>query len=693
MGTAFLGENLLQVRRFRVQYLVSSNHPSPESVKARLDEAATKDLAGALSTALERLFPASDPGVLLIRRLEIDVDVNAAWEGDQLARCWAKQIIRSLDVIQQDETDGENVLRFASRTAYLARFLLDLAQGCAWGKWYYEPFDGLRMLPTSAALRTAICEQPATGFAALVQLPANELEKVLRVLTAQDARRILESIASDGQNKDEDRCLQALWTAWETAQLGPLQASEEWHNALRLYLDVCRDGLELSGPTLRTTALALLRMARRLVSDSTAHGAALLAALTTGDIANLYTTAGASDAEVLLPLLRCSLKRIKEAGNIILSRYTGQVVNESEIANDQKYTSFGGLFLLLPFLDVLPLEKAAYDWPDAGDTPAGALLRFLIFVKCCGQASAQRVFFDPLVRDLMGIDPALSPLAVARWHARISQAKLEAFLKELSIWHYECGAISGQLLTLAYATLPGRAAAVLLDCHRGVWLTALSYQPSRLDRLVERLREWFSQDEMDESLAGASPGPSINRGPTTLADQGSLRSGEGGGMEPWACPCQILFTEGIFAETLRSAFPHINIGERHSPAAIQIAEEDTHLKETLTRLDKLPSDLCHLSMPTLFRISRPFDLALSVLAQGVMRAFAWRLPGFARSGLPYLYSNFLDISGSVEDEPARRVVRVGRPPLNIVLGVTGMAHKTYQVSWLDERPFALFQEE
>src|SRR5438132_7179840 len=98
METAFLGENQLQVRRFHIQYLVSSHHPAPESVKARLDKAVTDDLAGVLSTVVERLFPASDPGVLLIRRLEVDdVDVNAAWERDQLARCWAAQIIRSLD--------------------------------------------------------------------------------------------------------------------------------------------------------------------------------------------------------------------------------------------------------------------------------------------------------------------------------------------------------------------------------------------------------------------------------------------------------------------------------------------------------------------------------------------------------------------------------------------------------------------
>ncbi|PYS76797.1 MAG: hypothetical protein DMF66_12790, partial [Acidobacteria bacterium] len=69
-----------------------------------------------------------------------------------------------------------------------------------------------------------------------------------------------------------------------------------------------------------------------------------------------------------------------------------------------------------------------------------------------------------------------------------------------------------------------------------------------------------------------------------------------------------------------------------------------------------------------------------------------RLPGFATSGLAYLFGNFLDFAGSLEDEEARRVVRVGRPPLNLVLMLTGMNRSSYRLNWLDERPFVLFQE-
>jgi hypothetical protein len=100
-----------------------------------------------------------------------------------------------------------------------------------------------------------------------------------------------------------------------------------------------------------------------------------------------------------------------------------------------------------------------------------------------------------------------------------------------------------------------------------------------------------------------------------------------------------------------------------------------------------------LTLRASFKIARRLDLALRIVAQQLLRTVAWRLPGFARSNLPYLSRNFLDFSASMEEDPARRVVRLGRPPLHLVLNMTGMTRQSYRLSWLDERPFALFQDE
>jgi hypothetical protein len=75
-----------------------------------------------------------------------------------------------------------------------------------------------------------------------------------------------------------------------------------------------------------------------------------------------------------------------------------------------------------------------------------------------------------------------------------------------------------------------------------------------------------------------------------------------------------------------------------------------------------------------------------------MRAFMWRIPGFAWSNLAYAQRNFLDFAATVEEEPGRRVVRMGRPPLALMLSLNGMERQSYRLLWLDERPLTLFPE-
>ncbi len=80
-------------------------------------------------------------------------------------------------------------------------------------------------------------------------------------------------------------------------------------------------------------------------------------------------------------------------------------------------------------------------------------------------------------------------------------------------------------------------------------------------------------------------------------------------------------------------------------------------------------------------------------ARAVLSAFSRHLTGFADSSPEFLLANFLDFRASLEEESGRRVVRLGRPPLYLVLNRTSLARATYVVPWLDERPFCLFPEE
>ena len=124
-------ESRLQIRRVQAQYLVSSAHPAPERVKARLDEALMHQLAQTLAAIFASWFSDTDSSIWVIRQLAIQVDVNAAWERESLTHVWARQIARELGMVMHEGGDGENVVRFPTRAAFLARFLIDAAEGRA----------------------------------------------------------------------------------------------------------------------------------------------------------------------------------------------------------------------------------------------------------------------------------------------------------------------------------------------------------------------------------------------------------------------------------------------------------------------------------------------------------------------------------------------------------------------------------
>ena len=637
-----MDSNRLQIRRFRAEYLVPAQHPSPESVKDQLDKVLTSQLASTLSSAFSPWFSETDPSMWFVRRLDIDVAVNAAWSGEQLTRAFTRQIGRTLGDTLHDGLEQDNVVHFSSRDAYLARFLCDLAAGHAWSHWYYESFAGLRMLPTSASLRTAVCDQSEPGREALLQLSSGELREVLRALSRHDADLILDSLAAMAAAGDEADCCQIAWNAWQTIEPNSFNELDESRRALLLYLTASRDQ-QAMGLNLKRASLALLRLASRLATDSTAQKAQLLSALTGNGLAEFYL-AGGADAETLSPLLRCSPGWLREVAEAINTRPTKQPSDESATPG-RRYTSFGGAFLLLPFIDELPLADATRDWPHANEAAAMSLVRFLLLVKCCGQQNVERSFTDPLLRDLLLVPPTVSVEVIREWQSRIATTDVQKFLQALLVWQRAQETVTGSKQILAPVVVQGRPVVVLIDGARGLWVAAHIVEPHHL---VDTLRDPLAQ----------------------------LESNDG-----------VLLCDPPFLEMLWPEFPSLRmIGFPDAES------EEDQVSRILARLDKLPDELAHLALPDTFQLSPELDLALSLVAQHIMRAFAWRLPGFAPSNLQYLWGNFLDFSASVDEEPDRRVVRVGRPPLRLVLGLAGFTRQAYRLSWLGERPLTLFEE-
>lgn len=647
------GKSFINVGRLRAVYFVPREHPSPAALKDRLDEAFTKSVAEALASSASRLFGDSDESIWLVRRLDVSVDVNAEWGREHIAAAWAAEVARTLARDLREDADAHNCIRFPTRAAYLASFLRDLAESRAWGKWYYRSFEGLRALPQSAALRTAIDADAREGLAALLSLDRHERAVLVRVLSRQDARRVLDVLAGEVAEDDEGASLASLWRAWGDAELSASACEEEAHAALRLFLCACAaEGGKASG-ALRDVARALVKLSRiALEEGERARG--LPEMLSSGDVSKLYSMRGAADAEALAPLQRCPAARVREVFDALLSR--GVSAPRAEPTEDPRFTPFGGLLMLLPALDELGLEVATEGWPDCEGASAASVLRVLLLAQCCGGGRALRFFSDPVWRDLLAIDPALTPRAVAEWAKVIGRARVENFGDVIEGGLGARGLVRGRRLSLVSARVGRRAACVLFDVERGVWLRARWFDGRRPESCVAALRASLSR------VASAQDEP-----PVVLCDE-------------------------VFAGALDALGGDVRAVPFGGVEAERLALEDPAVAESAARRKRLGADLTYLTLPPVFGLRGPQQLALAVAAQGLMRAFSVRMPGFALSGLEYLYGNFLGCGAMVADEESRRVAVLGRPPLGVVLGMTGAARGAYRLSWLDERPLNLFQE-
>jgi hypothetical protein len=627
MASAFMQQSALHIGRIHNHYLVAAQHQAAEEVRNLCEDAIATTLSEALRNTLERLLPVEDPGLWFIRRLDVDFAVNTEIMSN-MADTWAKEIVGAWQAAVQTN-DEENTVYFPERAAFVANFLLDLSEGSAWNKWYYSGFDGLRMLSVSAAIRTTICDSSDTGLRALLLLSEAKLARVVGALPAVDARSVLAAVAACGQENEETICFQAITDVWP-ATLGT-QEQEEDRRALLLFLAASRKQPMLAGETLRASVVAFAHLEKCLHEGASAQNQALMAALREGSLAALYG-AGLESTAVLAPLLRCSVECL---GPLFQRAMCEPFVNV-ETRRETRFTAFGGAFLLLPLLDEFPLENATRGWPELGNIRPAALARLVILAKCFGTSHAQGCFCDPVVRDLMQISPEISFEMVTDWMESLSADELMTFLREISSWHTQTGAIEGETFLLTGVDQGGKPVALLLDSARALWLLAMQLQ-SASENFVHQLSDL--------------PGP-----------------------KRLVC-CPSLW------HAAKLAFPEA-----------QFEPLTEHDGAEMPSLKHLVQDLAYLSLREQPSGACAADLALSVAAQCVMRLFACKLPGFAHSSMDYLYSNFLDCFAALEETEDRRIVSLGRPPLHLVLGMAGLNRCSYRLSWLDGRPCAIFPE-
>jgi len=90
-----------------------------------------------------------------------------------------------------------------------------------------------------------------------------------------------------------------------------------------------------------------------------------------------------------------------------------------------------------------------------------------------------------------------------------------------------------------------------------------------------------------------------------------------------------------------------------------------------------------------FQLSVAARCALSALAQNALKAFAYRVPGFARSSVGYLWKNFLSMSATLTMDGERITAHLSKVPLSVMLAMTGVTRGRLQLPAFDARPIDL----
>jgi hypothetical protein len=376
----------LTIRRFQSEYRVERDTVDPSRIRDECDSALRGYLGHVLTSALGRWCDGGDESIWLVRRLDIELAVSTSWKGDELARVFAASIARELATTLIGDGDGVNAIRFPGPAAYLGRFLADAATGDAWSRWYYAKFDGLRTLPTSAALRTALIENPQVGLAAMQRLSSPDLSRVIGAMSAHDRSVALDRFSAATAADDLARAISDAWAAWQQYASAYTDVSAR---AIAVFVRAANTGC--GGPMLRAAIEAL---------D---------AAQSLGASCNASQFAKAARA---FPLLRAASLELLE---VIFAPVEGPGASSREASGGTAFTPFGGAFFLLPHLDALPFETWLESWLDPDGAAAASALRLLVMAKCMGGTRAEAAFTDAVLRRLFAIGPEFTLAAARKW--------------------------------------------------------------------------------------------------------------------------------------------------------------------------------------------------------------------------------------------------------------------------------------
>ncbi|HEX8492155.1 MAG TPA: hypothetical protein VF658_04885 [Pyrinomonadaceae bacterium] len=690
----------LSIQRLNALYLVPRELPEADAGAARsvLDAVMRRRLAEMCGQLMTHVLSENDPSVWLIRRLDLDLalDVGVVDE-ERLSRAWASRIAASLARVIARGPDGESVMRFPDRAAYLAHFLRDMAEGRAWEKWQYDSLATLRNLPSSAGMREALLREPEQTENTLLYLARRGwLEQMLVVMTEGDVLRVYEACTGTRafvDSVDEERkIIDSLLNVWHAA---PVRAASSGianaPNALRLYLALRLKSPETSARgSLRSVIYHLLGFAEILRRINEPEE--LLLSLMRGKLAKAIEQAHGGGMTLHLESLPF-IQRTANGNQAWLAKLAQAVsLNVPAVVLDEKEekprilnSACGGLFLLMPAMLDLNLHGLieATPYPASEEANKERWLRYLLFLKICRARSVDAAY-DFVPRFLAGLDelPSFADLQDFSQSAtaKMNQAVLWLLLEELA----RRGRVDGNYLAaelIAREKAGGSDEVLLLrDIVSDTWVYAAHVidDAATLRASLERGLKTVRQ------ATGNAPACLLVE--KNLASR--LETETLGGQLAEMIPDERMRALLSASQPNEEEMAHVWISE-----AVELTE---HLSETLcqylSRRRPAAAELAYFSLTDAdpaFITDEGFDLVWSLVARALMKEFAARLVNFGWSSAEYLSRNFLEGMSTVQVESGRIDVRLARSPLHILLRIAGMDEQSYTIPWLNDTQVTL----
>lgn len=463
----------LSIASWHNEYLMPRTHVAPHALRDTLDGMFSR-VAGELARGITATIAGLGDAVVLVRRVQFDCAIDASCDKDSAARQWALRFARAL-VATIDRGDGD-VVRFATMAAYRARFVADLAAGRAWDTWLYRHFDGLRALPTSAALRTALIEAPADTGATLAALDDLAWHAVARALGAHAAQRVVAVLSSVAGDDDQ------------TTIESPTERSASIRAALATLLARDADRNRNEADDAIVTLGIVREMARQghPVTPSSTRDAHVLAWLVTQFDANDIAAASAALRHSGLALIARARRRPSPGVAAVLVSASSMQRNaladawqgarvataRARIPHDVSSTPFGGLAPLLVEIDEL-IDASTCDTLPANDkTTPRDLVALQVLALAAGADNAQRVMRDPFWRAFLNLPPRHDDA----WLADASADAAEAALDRQLARHVRGRLVASRdrevAALLALSSRPDRDALLAIDTATSLWIRA-----------------------------------------------------------------------------------------------------------------------------------------------------------------------------------------------------------------------------